>query len=57
MRAPQHLNALRAFEAVARHLSYVGAAEELHVTPAAVGQLIRGLEETLDVELFHRATS
>jgi LysR family glycine cleavage system transcriptional activator len=55
MRAPQHLNALRAFEAVARHLSYVGAAEELHVTPAAVGQLIRGLEETLDVELFHRA--
>lgn len=55
MRAPNHLNALRAFEAVARHLSYVAAAEELHVTPAAIGQLIRGLEETLDVELFHRA--
>ncbi|MFC0397710.1 hypothetical protein [Paraburkholderia rhizosphaerae] len=30
MRVPQHLNALRAFEAVARHLSYVGAADELH---------------------------
>lgn len=57
MRAPNHLNALRAFEAVARHLSYVGAAEELHVTPAAIGQLIRGLEETLQIELFHRATS
>jgi LysR family glycine cleavage system transcriptional activator len=48
---------LRAFEAVARHLSYVAAADELHVTPAAIGQLIRGLEETLDVELFHRAPS
>ncbi|MBP0588698.1 transcriptional regulator GcvA [Paraburkholderia sp. LEh10] len=57
MRAPGHLNALRAFEAVARHLSYVAAAEELHVTPAAIGQLIRGLEEALDVELFHRASS
>jgi LysR family glycine cleavage system transcriptional activator len=57
MRAPNHLNALRAFEAVARHLSYVSAAEELHVTPAAIGQLIRGLEETLDVELFQRASS
>lgn len=57
MRAPNHLNALRAFEAVSRHLSYPAAAEELNVTPAAVGHLIRGLEETLDVELFHRATS
>ena len=57
MRAPNHLNALRAFEAVSRHLSYVSAAEELNVTPAAVGQLIRGLEEILDIELFHRAPS
>ncbi|MGO4381981.1 transcriptional regulator GcvA [Pseudoduganella sp. RAF53_2] len=57
MRAPNHLNALRAFEAVARHLSYAAAAEELNVTPAAVGHLIRGLEDTLDVELFHRSTS
>jgi LysR family transcriptional regulator, glycine cleavage system transcriptional activator len=55
MRAPQHLNALRAFEAAARHLSYVAAADELNVTPAAVGQLVRGLEETLGVELFHRS--
>src|SRR5262249_42673481 len=55
MRAPNHLNALRAFEAAARHLSYVAAAEELNVTPAAVGQLVRGLEETLGIELFHRS--
>jgi LysR family glycine cleavage system transcriptional activator len=55
MRAPHHLNALRAFEATARHLSYVAAADELNVTPAAVGQLVRGLEETLGVELFHRS--
>src|SRR4051794_27670455 len=55
MRAPNHLNALRAFEAAARHLSYVAAAEELNVTPAAVGQLVRGLEEVLGIELFHRA--
>ncbi|WP_186059968.1 transcriptional regulator GcvA [Burkholderia gladioli] len=57
MRAPNNLNALRAFEAVARHLSYPAAAAELNVTPAAVGQLIRGLESYLDVELFHRASS
>jgi LysR family glycine cleavage system transcriptional activator len=55
MRAPNHLNALRAFEAAARHLSYVAAADELNVTPAAVGQLVRGLEETLGLELFHRS--
>src|SRR5271170_4213436 len=55
MRAPHHLNALRAFEAAARHLSYVAAADELNVTPAAVGQLVRGLEEALGLELFHRA--
>jgi LysR family glycine cleavage system transcriptional activator len=57
MRAPNHLNALRAFEAAARHLSYVAAAEELNVTPAAVGQLVRGLEEVLGIELFHRSQS
>ena len=57
MRAPVHLNALRAFEAAARHLSYVNAGEELRVTPAAVGQLVRGLEEALGVELFHRSRS
>ncbi len=57
MRAPNHLNALRAFEAAARHLSYVAAGDELGVTPAAVGQLVRGLEETLGVALFHRSRS
>jgi LysR family transcriptional regulator, glycine cleavage system transcriptional activator len=55
MRAPNHLNALRAFEAAARHQSYVAAADELNVTPAAVGQLVRGLEEVIGIELFHRS--
>jgi LysR family glycine cleavage system transcriptional activator len=55
MRAPNHLNALRAFEAAARHLSYVAAADELNVTPAAVGSLVRGLEAVVGVELFHRS--
>src|SRR5262245_46253974 len=55
MRAPNHLNALRAFEAAARHLSYVAAADELNVTPAAVGSLVRGLEAIVGVELFHRS--
>src|SRR3712207_5729480 len=55
MRAPEHLNALRAFDAAARHLSFALAAEELNVTPAAVGQLVRRLEEVLGVELFYRS--
>lgn len=55
MRAPNHLNALRAFESAARHMSYVRAAEELNVSPAAVGQLVRGLEESYGVILFHRS--
>jgi LysR family glycine cleavage system transcriptional activator len=37
------LNALRAFEAAARHLSFKLAAHELHVTPAAVGQQVKAL--------------
>jgi len=48
------LNALRAFEAAARHLSFTRAAEELHVTPGALSHQIRGLEETLGVLLFER---
>jgi LysR family glycine cleavage system transcriptional activator len=48
------LNALRAFEAAARHLSLTRAAEELHVTPGALSHQIRGLEETLGVLLFER---
>jgi LysR family glycine cleavage system transcriptional activator len=57
MRAPDQLNALRAFEASARHESFSAAAAELHVTPAAVGQLVRTLEEALGTPLFHRGTS
>ncbi|EKM3681945.1 transcriptional regulator GcvA [Vibrio alginolyticus] len=57
MKLPIHLNALRAFEASARHQSFAAAAEELHVTPAAVGQLVRSLEEWLDAPLFYRMNS
>lgn len=57
MRATDHLNALRAFEAAARHRSFVAAAQELYVTPAAVSQLVRSLESSLDVSLFHRSPS
>lgn len=56
MKSPVHLNALRAFEASARHQSFSAAAAELHVTPAAVGQLVRSLEEWLGMPLFHRGT-
>ena len=48
------LNALRAFEAAARHLSFKLAAHELHVTPAAVGQQVKALEARLGVQLFER---
>jgi len=48
------LNALRAFETVARHLSYQRAAEELRVSPAAVKQLVGKLENTLDGLLLER---
>jgi len=50
------LNALRAFEAIARHLSFAKAADELHVTPAALSHQIRALEQQLGLELFHRRT-
>ncbi len=50
------LNALRAFEAAARHLSFTLAAEELNVTPAAVSHQVKALEDLLDVPLFHRLT-
>ena len=48
------LNALRAFEASARHLSLTKAALELNVTPGAVSHQLRGLEELLRVKLFER---
>ena len=48
------LNALRAFEAAARHASFTDAAEELHVTQAAVSHQVKALEERLGVALFVR---
>lgn len=48
------LNALRAFEAAARHLSFTRAAEELHVTQAAVSHQVKSLEEYLGIKLFRR---
>ncbi len=48
------LKALRTFEAAARHLSFTRAAEELHVTQAAVSHQIKALEEHLGVKLFRR---
>jgi LysR family glycine cleavage system transcriptional activator len=48
------LNALRAFEAAARLASFSRAADELHVTPAAVSHQIHALEQDLGVRLFHR---
>ncbi|MBI0329973.1 transcriptional regulator GcvA [Burkholderia plantarii] len=57
MKTPVFLNALRALEASARHQSFSAAAAELNVTPAAVGQLVRSLEDWLGAPLFHRGTS
>ena len=48
------LNALRAFEAAARNGSYVAAAEELDVSPAAISQQVRHLEDFLGRKLFKR---
>lgn len=52
-----NLNGLRALEAVMRHRSYIHASEELHVTPAAIGQQIRALEAWLGLTLFERNRS
>ncbi|TQI80947.1 LysR family transcriptional regulator [Serratia fonticola] len=54
MRSNLPLNALRAFEASARHLSFTRAAQELYVTQAAVSQQVRLLEERLGMVLFKR---
>lgn len=54
MRPLPPLNALRSFEAAARHLSMSRAADELNVTPAAVSHQVKGLEEYLGVQLFKR---
>lgn len=47
-------NAIRAFEAASRHLSFQAAAEELGVTPSALSHQIRQLESLLQFKLFHR---
>jgi LysR family glycine cleavage system transcriptional activator len=49
-----HVIWLRAFEAAARHASFSAAADELALTPAAVSQQVRMLEQHLRVQLFHR---
>lgn len=48
------LNALRAFEASARHQSFKLAGNELHVTPGAISQQVKALEDVLGVQLFRR---
>jgi LysR family transcriptional regulator, glycine cleavage system transcriptional activator len=54
MKTHPPFNALKAFEATARHLSFSKAAIELHVTPAALSHQVRGLEDLLGQKLFHR---
>lgn len=48
------LNAVRYFEAAARHLSFTAAAQELHVTQGAISRMVQSLEEELQVPLFTR---
>ena len=54
MRRLPPLNALRVFDAAARHGSFNRASEELCVTPSAVSHQLKSLEEFLGVELFKR---
>ena len=53
MRSP-NLNALKMFDAAARHLNFRLAAEELNLTQGAVAQQVRRLESDLGFQLFHR---
>lgn len=57
MRNLTRLKSLQALEAAARHGSFVGASTELDVTPPAVGQLVRSLEDWVGYPLFKRARS
>ena len=54
MRRLPPLNSIRAFEATARHLSFSKASEELNVTPSAVSQQVKVLEDYLNLKLFKR---
>lgn len=53
---PLSLDGLRAFEAVARRLSFSAAADELHLTQSAISRQIKALEEELGASLFNRGT-
>ena len=53
---PLAVGPLRAFEAVARRLSFRAAAEELHLTQPAISRQIRSLEDELGAALFLRGT-
>ncbi len=55
MRKLTRIKQIQALESSARHGSFVGAADELGVTPAAVGQLVRSLESWVGYPLFRRA--
>ena len=55
-RRPLSLDGLRAFEAVARRLSFSGAAEELFLTQSAISRQIKALETELGAALFNRGT-
>jgi LysR family transcriptional regulator, regulator of gene expression of beta-lactamase len=55
MRATIPLNALRAFEAAARHLSFTRAADELCVTQTAISHQVKALEQRLGMPLFRRS--
>src|SRR3954454_19220250 len=55
MRATIPLNALRAFDAAGRVLSFTGAADELCVTQTAISHQVKGLEQRLGVALFRRS--
>lgn len=57
MRSLSRLRSLQAFEAAARHRSFIRAAEELGITPTAVGQLVRSLEDWSGRPLFRRSRS
>src|SRR3954467_14564363 len=54
MRKLPFLNGIRAFEAAARAESFAQAADELHVTPAAISRMVQLLEQRLGVTLFER---
>ena len=57
MQRPMPLNTLRAFEAVGRHSHVRKAAEELHLTHAALSRQVRILEQQLGTPLFTRANN